>query len=84
MSQAQPAPKQLGLKTRAMQAGLKLSGCPTQPEPILESRAVYPYYRAQLSTHLRLMGKRRGFLINFGRENLKDGISQIVHESQAV
>ncbi len=41
LSQAQPMPKQLNLKGWAIQAGLKLSGRPTQPEPILKSRAVY-------------------------------------------
>ena len=53
LSQAQPTPGpqkmhhflgrplQLNLKGWAMQAGLKFRGCPTQPEPILESRAVY-------------------------------------------
>jgi cysteine synthase len=40
LSQAQPTPKQLNLKGWAMQVGLKFSGYPTQPEPILESRAV--------------------------------------------
>jgi hypothetical protein len=32
---------QLNLKSLAMEAGHKCSGCPTSPEPILESRAVY-------------------------------------------
>ena len=40
LSQALPAPKQLNLISWAMQAGLKFSGCPTQSEPIFESRAV--------------------------------------------
>jgi GxxExxY protein len=40
----------------------------------------YPYYRAQLSTHLRLMSIKHGLLINFGRENLKDGICQIIND----
>ena len=30
-----------------MQAGLKFNGCPTQPDPILESRAVYPAEKTQ-------------------------------------
>ena len=42
LNQAKPAPKQPGLKASSVQAGLKLSGCPTQPEPIFQSRAVYP------------------------------------------
>ena len=40
LSQAKPAPKQLNLKSLAMQADLKVCGCPTQAEPIFESRAV--------------------------------------------
>jgi hypothetical protein len=40
LSQAQPLLKQLNLKSLAMEAGHKFSGCPTSPEPIFESRAV--------------------------------------------
>jgi hypothetical protein len=40
LSQAKPAPKQLNLESLAMQEDLKVCGCPTQKEPILESRAV--------------------------------------------
>jgi GT2 family glycosyltransferase len=41
LNQALPAPKQLNLTSLAMQAGHKFSGCPTPPEPIFQSRAVY-------------------------------------------
>lgn len=34
----------------------------------------YPYYQVQLSTYLRLTGKKQGLLINFGKENIRDGI----------
>src|SRR5690348_7158633 len=35
----------------------------------------YPFYQAQLFTYLRLFNKRRGLLINFGKQSLKkDGI----------
>jgi len=39
-----------------------------------------PYYRMQLATHLRLSGKKFGLLINFGKENLKDGICKVINE----
>ena len=39
----------------------------------------FPYYQVQLYTHLRLSGLKLGLLINFGKENLKDGILQIVN-----
>jgi len=34
----------------------------------------YPFYYAQLLTHLRLFNKKSGLLINFGKKNLKEGI----------
>lgn len=40
LSQAQPMPKQPNLKRLGDAGGLKICGCPTTPEPILESRAV--------------------------------------------
>ncbi len=39
------------------------------------------YYRAQLYTHLRLMNLPHGLLINFGKENLKQGILPVINES---
>lgn len=44
---------------------------------IIEVKATgkdYPLYHAQLFTHLRLMGVKLGFLINFGKDSIKDGI----------
>jgi hypothetical protein len=35
---------QLNLKSLAMEAGHKFSGCPTPPEPIFESLSVYPSF----------------------------------------
>ena len=51
-------------------------------EVIVEIKATekdFPYYRMQLSTHLRLSGKKLGVLINFGKEILKDGICQVIN-----
>jgi GxxExxY protein len=39
-----------------------------------------PYFLTQLFTHLKLMGIASGLLINFGKEFLKDGISQLVND----
>lgn len=44
---------------------------------IIEVKATgkdYPFYRAQLYTHLRLTGMPFGLIINFGKEDLKEGI----------
>jgi GxxExxY protein len=43
----------------------------------------YPYYHIQLSTYLRLTGFKWGLLINFGKDNLKEGIQHIVNMAQA-
>jgi GxxExxY protein len=54
-----------------------------EDQVIIEIKATekdFPYYRVQLSTHLRLSGKKYGILINFGKENLNDGICQVVNE----
>lgn len=37
----------------------------------------YPIYHAQLFSHLRLSGIKFGLLINFGKSNLKEGISHV-------
>lgn len=39
----------------------------------------YPYYEAQLLTHLRLTGIKSGLLINFGKKILKDGVIPITN-----
>lgn len=39
----------------------------------------YPYYEAQLLTHLRLTGIKMGLLINFGKQVLKDGVIPITN-----
>jgi len=41
LSQAEPALKQPNLKGLGDASGIKCRGCPTQPKPIFESRAVY-------------------------------------------
>jgi len=40
----------------------------------------YPFYQAQLFTYLRLMGIKRGLLINFGKKDVKDGIYRIFND----
>ena len=49
---------------------------------ILELKSVenvHPVHAKQLLTYLRLADKRLGYLINFGSELLKDGISRIAN-----
>jgi len=48
---------------------------------IVEAKSVntmLPLFEAQLLTHLRLMGHRLGFLINFNVRLIRDGIQRIV------
>jgi GxxExxY protein len=48
---------------------------------IVETKAVaeiHPVFEAQLITHLKLMHKKLGFLINFNTKFLKDGIRRRV------
>lgn len=55
-------------------------------EVIIEVKANgidYPYYQAQLSTYLRLTGKKSGLLINFGKNNIHDGI-RMIEEPKAI
>lgn len=40
---------------------------------------VHPAHRKQLLTYLRLTGLRLGYLLNFGDELMKHGITRIVH-----
>ena len=52
-----------------------------EDEVIIEIKATakeYPYYHAQLATHLRLLGKRRGLLINFGKDSLLEGVCRMI------
>lgn len=37
-----------------------------------------PVWRAQLLSHLKLTGKRLGFLINFNAPLIKDGIKRLI------
>ena len=39
----------------------------------------YPYYEAQLLTHLRLTGIKMGLLINFGKKHLKENVIPIIN-----
>ena len=38
---------------------------------------IHPVHKKQLLTYLRLTDKRLGYLINFGAELIKDGISRV-------
>jgi len=40
---------------------------------------IAPVHKKQLTTYLRLSGKRLGLLINFGEELIKNGITRIVN-----
>jgi GxxExxY protein len=49
---------------------------------ILELKSVetvHPVHKKQLLTYLRLMGFRLGYLLNFGTELMKDGITRTIH-----
>jgi len=49
---------------------------------IVEMKSVaemIPLFKAQILTHLKLMNKRLGFLINFNVEMIKDGIKRVIH-----
>jgi GxxExxY protein len=49
---------------------------------IVECKAVqelHPIDRQQTVTHLKLAGKRLGFLINFNVTRLKDGLARFIH-----
>ena len=49
---------------------------------ILELKSVdrvHPAHKKQLLTYLRLTGLRLGYLLNFGDELMKHGITRIVH-----
>ncbi len=49
---------------------------------IIEVKATardFPFYQAQLQSHLRLLQIQFGMLVNFGKTNLKDGISHVIN-----
>ena len=49
---------------------------------IIEVKATekeHPLHYAQLLTYLRLMDLKLGLLINFGQQNVKDGVHRIVN-----
>ena len=37
----------------------------------------HPVFKAQILTHLKLLAKRLGFLVNFNKKHIKDGIQRI-------
>ena len=47
---------------------------------IIEAKATvedHPIFKAQILTHLKLTGKRLGFLTNFNKKLIKDGVQRI-------
>jgi GxxExxY protein len=49
---------------------------------ILELKSVeklHPVHKKQLLTYLRLTGMKLGYLLNFGEELMKDGITRIIN-----
>lgn len=49
---------------------------------IIEVKATgkdWPIYQVQLLTHLRLMGLKSGFIINFGKKDIQDGIFKVLN-----
>ena len=49
---------------------------------IIEVKATaqdYPFYHAQLMTHLKLAHVKLGLLINFGKKDLRDGLHYMVN-----
>lgn len=50
---------------------------------IIEVKATgkdYPLYQTQLYTYLRMTGKQHGLLINFGKENVTNGICRVIND----
>ena len=39
---------------------------------------INPVWEAQILSHLKLTGKRLGFLINFNNKYIKDGIKRVI------
>lgn len=49
---------------------------------IVEIKSVeklHPAHKKQVLTYLRLTGMKLGYLLNFGEELMKDGITRIIH-----
>lgn len=40
----------------------------------------YAFYQAQLFTYLRLTGIKLGLLINFGKKDIRLGISRVIND----
>ena len=52
-------------------------------EMVIEVKATekdYSFYQAQLFTYLRLTGIKMGLLVNFGKKDVRHGISRIIHD----
>jgi GxxExxY protein len=76
------------LPIQVLYKGVKVSGplyldIIVNNEIIVEVKATekdYPFYQAQLFTYLRLTGIRYGLLINFGKKDLRGGVSRIIND----
>jgi len=52
-------------------------------ELIVEVKATerdFPFYQAQLFTYLRLMNVKYGLLVNFGKKDVRGGMSRIIND----
>jgi len=51
----------------------------TQPTWLKSVESVSKAHKKQVLTYLKLTGKKLGYLLNFGEELMKDGISRILN-----
>lgn len=58
-------------------ADLVVSDCVVVELKSLE--ATHPVHRKQLLTYVRLSGHKVGYLLNFGAELMRDGITRVIH-----
>ncbi len=52
-------------------------------ELVVEVKATerdYPFYQAQLFTYLRLMNIKYGLIVNFGKKDVRGGLSRIIND----
>ena len=52
-------------------------------ELIVEVKATerdFPFYQAQLFTYLRLMNVKYGLIVNFGKKDVRGGVSRIIND----
>ena len=44
----------------------------------------YPFYEVQLGTYLRLTGVKTGYIINFGKQDIQEGIYRVLNTSLGI